>query len=183
MLNTIRRLPWGIILIGSILLIVIYSFFGMGHMWRVSSNSDQKNWPDEFQSNGERIYFTGTSEYGFPINITGGGMHMEMHVGGCVTCHGADRTGGRIMPRFWVIAPPLTSEALFDEHDKGGDEGRGGHGDHERYDDDSLQRAIKDGVNPDGKQLDEGMPRWTMSKRDMSDLIQFLKSPVQVHEQ
>jgi hypothetical protein len=37
--------------------------------------------------------------------LTGGGMHMQMNRAGCVTCHGVDRQGARLMPRFWKAAP------------------------------------------------------------------------------
>lgn len=35
--------------------------------------------PVRFQSNGERIYFTGISASGHPITFTGGNMHIQMH--------------------------------------------------------------------------------------------------------
>lgn len=50
--------------------------------------------PTSFSSNGERIYFTGTSERKSEIRFSGGGMHMRMMGGSCATCHGADRQGG-----------------------------------------------------------------------------------------
>lgn len=52
-----------------------------------------------FRSNGERIYFTSTSERGTAITYTGGpaaGGWMTM--GGqlaCVSCHGPDGRGGK----------------------------------------------------------------------------------------
>ncbi len=73
--------------------------------------------PRAFASNGERIYFTGVSTSGKPIRARGGdtamGMHRPMHGSGCATCHGDDREGRRLMPRFWIKAPALTSDALF----------------------------------------------------------------------
>ena len=129
--------------------------------------------PSEFVSNGERIYFTGSSASGIPINAVGGdghmNMHMRMHGTGCVTCHGVDREGGRLWPQFWTKAPALTTEALFtDDH-------ADGHGDHGNYDAESLRRAITDGVDPAGKQLDPAMPRWSMSRSDLDDLVAYLQ--------
>ena len=135
------------------------------------------NWPDVFKSNGERIYFTATSDSGQPVTARGHGMGMggDMMMGGrmaCASCHRADRKGGRLMPRFWVFAPPLTAAALFGkEHDEDG------HGDHDSYDDASLQRAITQGIDEGGKPLDRAMPRWSMSAKDMGDLIAFLRTP------
>ncbi len=99
-------------------------------------------------------------------------MRMMSGSSGCVTCHGADRLGGRLMPRFWITVPPLTFEALFSEHDEDG------HGDHEGYSDESLRRAITQGIDPGGKPLDLAMPRWSMSEKDLDDLIAFLKTDI-----
>jgi len=41
-----------------------------------------------------------------------------------------------------------------------------------------LRRAITKGVDPGGKQLDPGMPRWSMAEQDLADLIDFIRSPV-----
>jgi mono/diheme cytochrome c family protein len=69
-----------------------------------------------FDSNGERIYFTGRSRSGPAITFGGGNMHLRMMGGGCATCHGDDREGGiRMMPRFWLVAPALTRDALFED--------------------------------------------------------------------
>jgi len=133
--------------------------------------------PSEFVSNGERIYFTGSSASGSPINAVGGNGHMNMHMRvhgtGCVSCHGAEREGRRLWPQFWIKAPALTAEALFaaDEHDGDSD----GHGDHESYDRQSLRRAITQGIDPAGERLDSAMPRWTMSPSDLNDLIAYFK--------
>mgnify|MGYP002336390849 CR=1 FL=1 len=106
---------------------------------------------------------------------------MGMTGGGCVACHGADRGGGQLRPQFWKTAPPLTPAALFGEHAEGGDpegENEASHGDHESYTDDTLRRAIAEGVDPGGDPLDPAMPRWSMSAEDMADLIAYLKLPV-----
>jgi cytochrome c oxidase subunit 2 len=130
-----------------------------------------------FVSNGERIYFTGTSASGLPISASGGGgsmsgMHRQMHGGGCARCHGVDREGQRLWPQFWIKASALSVDALFDDdaHDEGGD----GHGDHASYDAESLRRAITRGLDPAGESLDHAMPRWSMSPSDLDDLISFL---------
>ncbi len=80
------------------------------------------------------------------------------------------------MSSFWTAAPPLTPAALFKEHDDGSSDD--GHGDHDGYDDATLRRAITEGLDPDGKQFDPVMPRWSMLEQDLADLITFLNSPV-----
>ena len=160
----------GIVLIAFIGFVAAGIFFGFNPM---TSSSD---WPLKFRSNGERIYFTAASASGLPISPNGSGMHMSMMGGGCVTCHGADRQGGRMMPRFWKIVPPLTPAALFGDHEKG--EKDDGHGGHDVYTDETLGRAITRGIDPGGKPLDVAMPRWSISAQDLGDLIAHLKSPV-----
>lgn len=128
-------------------------------------------WPSSYESNGERIYFTGTSESGNAITSIGAGMHQRMMGGACASCHGADRSGGRLMPQFWKKAPPLTRDALFEAHQEGS-----AHGDHETYTGDTLQRAVFRGVDPSGNRLDEAMPRWSMSESDWRDLLEYLRS-------
>lgn len=126
--------------------------------------------PATFASNGERIYFTGTSSSVTPLTYTGGNMHLQMMGGGCATCHGSDRAGGRVVPEFWIKAPPLTRDALFEDHGEAG-----GHGDHTVYDVHTLRRAISRGIDPSGEPLDSVMPRWSMSESDWKDLLAYLK--------
>lgn len=63
----------------------------------------------------------------------------------------------------------LTSE----EH--GGHEEEGEEG-HPPYTEETIKRAITEGVNPDGEPFDWPMPRWSMSDADLNDLVDFLKS-------
>lgn len=122
-----------------------------------------------FESEGERLYFTGVSSSGDVMTPVGGHHHMRMHGGSCVTCHGAGKEGGaRMWPRFWVVAPALTVGALSKEHNDD-------HA-HASYDETALKRAIVDGVNPDGKPLHETMPRWKMSERSLNSLVHYLLS-------
>ena len=83
---------------------------------------------------------------------------------------GPHRGGGRMMPEFWVVAPPLTRAALLDSHDKDD-----GHGDHASYDAETLRRAISRGIEPSGASLDPIMPRWSMSEPDWRDLLAYLR--------
>ena len=161
-----KRWKHRLVVAGGILLVAVAIIY---------SSAGRQNWPARFQSNGERIYFTATSSSGIPIVSTGGGMHMQMRRAGCATCHGVDRQGNRLMPRFWIAAPPLTPVALLGEHEEGSRDD--GHGGHDSYNDAALRRAITQGFDPDGKQLNPAMPRWTMSEQDLADLTEFLKSP------
>ncbi len=167
---------WAIAGLLTVAVLAVVLIPATGAMLGIGPDSSRNNWPAQFRSNGERIYFSGTSSSGLPITSNGGGMHMQMHAGGCVTCHGADRLGGRLMPRFWVTAPPLTAAALFKADDEHSGEDR--HGDHDAYDEATLRRAITEGIDPEGERLDPAMPRWSMDDRDATDLIGFLRSTV-----
>jgi len=156
--------------------IVLIAFVAAWVLFGFNPMTNRSDWPSQFQSNGERIYFTASSASGLPISSRGGGMHMTMMGDGCVTCHGADRGGGRVMPRFWELVPPLTPAALFGEHAQG--ENEDGHGGHDFYTDETLRRAITKGIDPGGEPLDQAMPRWSISSQDLGDLIAHLKSPV-----
>ena len=161
----------GILPVGTVLLLATLAGgcdFGPGHMM------GQARLPASFASNGERIYFTGTSASGDPITFQGGDLHTTMMGASCANCHGPDRQGGRMMPRFWETAPPLTRDALFDGHTASHDSDGDDHGDHDVYSDDTLRRAVFEGVDPAGKPLDAAMPHWSMSERDWHDLLAYL---------
>ena len=123
---------------------------------------------EQFETNGERIYFTSTSETGDPIRYENDPFHMRMPLA-CADCHGADGTGGRVtMMMRSFDAPDITWAHLIEPHDDHGEEG------HPPYDEQSLRRAITDGVDPGGNEFDELMPRWRMSESDLDDLVEFL---------
>lgn len=136
---------------------------------------ERVDYPSEFVSNGQRIYFIGRSLSGSPIIANTGdsmmGHHRQMHGGGCAGCHGINREGERLWPQFWIHAPALTASALLSD-----DHAEHGHGDHGGYDDGTLRKAISDGLRPNGDALDGSMPRWSMSKEDLDDLVSYLMS-------
>jgi Cytochrome c len=118
-----------------------------------------------FDSNGERIYFTATSENGSPIPYTGGPTSREwMMMGGqlaCVSCHGPSGKGGKhSMGMMQVMdAKDIRWSVLEGE-----------------FDAEKFRLAVVNGEDPDGTQLNSGMPRWNISDNDLADLIVFLKT-------
>jgi cytochrome c oxidase subunit 2 len=123
-----------------------------------------------FSSNGQRIYFTATSSSGEAIISEG--FTMMMHRIACVDCHGQEGKGGRVsmmMQSFDV--PNITwPELTGQEHEEGG------HEDHPPYTEETLKRAITQGLDPGGQPLDEFMPKWQMSSQDLDDLVNFIKT-------
>jgi cytochrome c oxidase subunit 2 len=96
---------------------------------------------------------------------------MGMGMGGrmaCVTCHGPNGRGGRVRLMMRTFeAPDIRYKTLTSA--KPGEE-------HEPYTDETIKRAITQGVDPAGKPLEWPMPRWTMSAADLNDLLAFLKN-------
>lgn len=140
----------------------------------------------EFASNGERIYFTATSNSGSPItfDMMGGGMmgRIPMMDGSmaCVDCHGPDGRGGRVqMMMATFTAPDIRWETLT-AADHGHEETEDNHGgeemEHPPYTEETIKRAITQGVDPAGEPLAWPMPRWHMSDQDLNDLIDYLKT-------
>ena len=118
-----------------------------------------------FRSNGERLYFTATSERGKAITYTsgpasGGWMMMEGRLA-CVSCHGPNGQGGKhSMGMMQVMdAKDIRWSALQDE-----------------FDAEKFRLAVVKGHDHDGTQLKQDMPRWNISNDDLDDLISFLKT-------
>ncbi len=118
-----------------------------------------------FHSNGERIYFTATSERGTEISYTGGpGSSDWMMMGGrlaCVSCHGPYGRGGRHnMGMMQVMdSKDIRWSVLQPE-----------------FDAEKFRLAVVKGQDPDGTQLKPDMPRWNIGNDDLADLIAFLKT-------
>lgn len=114
--------------------------------------------PTTFKSNGERIYFTGVSESGARARAS---LPMVEMMGlACADCHGADRKGDITMPDGTTVSENLTAKALED------------------WTRDDIEKAITDGIEPDGKDLNWWMPSWAMPRKDLEDVIDYLKTGV-----
>ena len=118
-----------------------------------------------FRSNGERIYFTATSERGTAITYTGGPASRGWMMGNgrlaCASCHGPNGQGGEHgMGMMQVMdAKDIRWSVLQGEFDAG-----------------KFRLAVVKGQDPDGTQLNRDMPRWNISDDDLADLIAFLKT-------
>lgn len=121
--------------------------------------------PGAFRSNGERIYFTSTSERGTAITYTSGPATTGwMMMGGrlaCVSCHGPDGRGGKhYMGMMQVMdSKDIRWKVLQPE-----------------FDAEKFRLAVVKGQDPNGTQLKPEMPRWNISDDDLADLIDFLKT-------
>jgi hypothetical protein len=119
-----------------------------------------------FRSNGERIYFSATSERNTEITHKGGPASNGWMMGGggglaCASCHGSDGHGGvHSMGMMQTMdAKDIRWSALESE-----------------FDFDKFRLAVTKGQDPDGTQLSTDMPRWKIGDDDLGDLITFLKT-------
>lgn len=118
-----------------------------------------------FRSNGERIYFTATSDRGTAITYASGpgsgGWMMGDGRLACASCHGPSGRGGEHnmgMMRV-MTAKDIRWSALQGE-----------------FDAEKFRLAVTKGQDPDGTQLKTDMPRWNIGNDDLADLIVYLKT-------
>ncbi|MFQ6039454.1 MAG: cohesin domain-containing protein [Candidatus Poribacteria bacterium] len=128
----------------------------------------------DYESNGERIFFTGINDAGERIRFSGGPWWLWMRGGSCASCHGTDGRGGFPVMMGTQIPPNITYEALTEgEHEHGGEDAGE---EHEPYTDELIKQAITKGLDTSGEPLDLTMPRWQLSDEDINDLIDYLKT-------
>lgn len=117
---------------------------------------------ENYDSNGEQIYFTGISRKG-SVSSTGGAIWFQMHGGGCVKCHGADGRGGRIVTMMGSFtAHDIRYSSLIKEKPP--------------FNIKTIKRAITEGKDQEGKRLNSNMPIWNMSEEDLDNAVDYLKS-------
>jgi cytochrome c oxidase subunit 2 len=118
-----------------------------------------------FRSNGERIYFTATSERGTAITYTGGpvsgGWMMMQGRLACVSCHGPNGKGGKHSMGMMQVMDAKDIRWSVLKY---------------KFDVKKFRLAVVNGQDPDGTQLDQDMPRWNITDDDLADLIAFLKT-------
>lgn len=155
------------------LVFVALGALGLAALWVLPLGSLAPVGTDSFTSNGQRIYHTGLDEHGDPIprSVTGSRMMggRTMLNAACVDCHREDGRGGTLgMMMRGIGVPDVRYSALTSPHSEG-DETEPG------WTRDDIARAIRDGVEPDGKSLRAPMPRWDMTDGQVSDVIDYRK--------
>jgi mono/diheme cytochrome c family protein len=128
-----------------------------------------------FSSNGERIYYTGSSAKTGPIPRTGGPMWVY-HAGvGCVACHGVEGRGGVPVMMGTAVPEDIRYPVLTTaEHREEGEKKE--EVDQPPYTDATLKQAVTQGIDPANKPLDWTMPRWQLTDDDWTDLLAYLKT-------
>ena len=126
-----------------------------------------------YSSLGESIYYAGIGNAGRDIPYTAGPRWMRTtQERGCVNCHGVDGKGGSPLTTTSTVAPDITYESLISEVHQHGGQAEVHEG---RYTDEAIRRAITEGINPAGKELDHMMPRWKLTDAELNELLAYLK--------
>jgi len=125
--------------------------------------------PVTAERRGRQIYFQGTSQSGKPILAYLGDDALEVPASTlpCANCHGANGQG---KPEGGVIPSNITLEALTKPYGLTHASGRK----HPAYTNRGLELAITRGLDPGGNKLLPVMPRYSMSREDMADLILYM---------
>lgn len=126
---------------------------------------------------GERIYRDGVLPSGRTVRaVQANGTPMAPGFVACIGCHRRSAMG---CMEGTMQVPPLIREVLT----RPGIESAQGFGNNFRrlmlrpaYDDASLAKAIRHGIDPAGQPLEAPMPRYQLNAREMAALIVYLKS-------
>jgi len=131
---------------------------------------------------GESIYLHGVLPSGAPLEgkRQPGGLTASGAEAACVSCHQRSGLGTFEGYNLEVTIPPITGAYLFRSH-----EARTGgavlpyvewmHNNRDPYTDATLARAIREGLDSQGRPLSSLMPRFALNDADMGSLIEYLK--------
>ena len=122
------------------------------------------------QSRGKQIYFEGTSPSGGEITAIVGteGVTLPASAVPCASCHGSDGLGRR---EGGVIPPDIRWSELTKVYGHVHEDGRK----HPAFDEMSVARLIRSGLDPDFNKLDKSMPLYDLSVEDMDSLVAYLR--------
>jgi mono/diheme cytochrome c family protein len=129
---------------------------------------------------GQSIYLRGVLGSGQPLEGAreAGGVVARGVDAACVNCH--QRSGlGSVEGHVWI--PPATAGYLFHPRTHDADEPalpfvEGVHGDRDPYTEATLARAIREGIDSQGRSLSYLMPRFALGDEDMAALVAYLRS-------
>ena len=134
--------------------------------------------PAQDASAGARIYREGLLPDGKPLRgDRSGGQGVAERAAACVTCH---RPSGLGTSEGRIVVPPIIGKYLFRAHatnvlDMSLPHVPGYNARREPYTDATLARAIRSGVDPNGRTLNYLMPRYELDHDAMSQLVGYLK--------
>jgi mono/diheme cytochrome c family protein len=126
---------------------------------------------------GKQIYKKGLLPDGKPVQAIGqSGLRISGLQTTCANCH---RSSGYGSSEGSIIAPAITGKMLYPVRENYRRElsstRRTGIGVRSAYTDETLRRAIREGLGANGNRLNEFMPRFKLSDSELDSLIAYLK--------
>lgn len=135
-------------------------------------------WKEADNEAGRRIYREGILPTGQTMDATvQGNLQLTGDQAACVNCH---RRSGFGASEGGLTARAVTGPILFDNlnapHPKMRSSVTVSQGIRPAYTDETLARAIREGVDSAGRPLNGAMPRFALDKKAMNNLIAYLKT-------
>jgi len=131
---------------------------------------------------GESIYLRGVLPSGAPLEgkRQAAGLTARGADAACVSCHQRSGLGTYEGYNLDVTIPPIAGAYLFHSREATTKEAvlpyvAWMHSNRDPYTDATLARAIREGLDSQGRPLSELMPRFALSDADMDSLIEYLK--------
>jgi Cytochrome c len=132
--------------------------------------------PESAAEVGEAIYLRGVLSSGAPVEGTQSRLEVRLRGAdaACVNCHQRSGLGSH---EGGSMIPPITVEHLFrprlpDVHDLPTADAHGPRG---PYTNTTLARAIRSGIDPDGRTLSDLMPRFDLDDASIEALVAYLR--------
>jgi ABC-type branched-subunit amino acid transport system substrate-binding protein/mono/diheme cytochrome c family protein len=120
------------------------------------------------EARGKKIFLTGSGSIPITAQIAVGSADVPATQVPCASCHGPD---GRGRPEGGVEPSNIQWNALAGSAEVVHSGGRR----HPAYTERAFNRAISLGIDPAGNALAPSMPRYRMSREDLTDLIAYVK--------
>lgn len=119
---------------------------------------------------GRRLFHEGVNAQGEPVRalLSIAAAPLMGQAVACGNCHGAD---GRGRPEGGVLPPDITWEELTKPYGHQHANGRR----HGPFNERSFARALSEGIDPAGGQIDSAMPRYSLSTTEVAALVAYLK--------
>jgi hypothetical protein len=159
--------------------VIVRRAFAVGLLWSVLLGSMTATADESITNSGVSIYRRGVLTSGAALEGSrqGGDLRLKGMAAACANCH---RRSGLGAAEGGVTIPPITGQYLFHSREAATDEAAlhyvaSVHGNRDPYTDATLARAIREGLDSQGRALGDLMPRFALSDADMAALIDYLK--------
>jgi len=122
------------------------------------------------EQRGKQIFLEGTSTGSNKVSayVGAGAVLLPASAVPCAGCHGIDGLG---RPEGGLNPPDIRWKQLTKSYGHVHENGRR----HPAFDEPSLSRLVKRGIDPAGNRINQAMPLYVMSDSDMNDLVAYLK--------